>query len=253
MYTLYTIPGSHACRSAMLMLDHKRVPYRQVQFVTLMHPALARLHGFNSGGETRTAGGRRTPGLLLGDRLGTVPGLNADGERISTNHQIARFLDERHPDPALFPDDPQARRAVEEAESWANEELQMTARRIVLAAVVRDPARMSHVTGDGRMGYLLYRQEMVRRLVHPLIGRQIFATSRKPDAQLLYDLDRMLDRIDGWIAQGVLGGQELNAADFMVAPSLALILYRPDVRPRFEGRPALELVDRLLPEPAAVR
>ena len=36
----------------------------------------------------------------------------------------------------------------------------------------------------------------------------------------------------------------------MVAPSLALILYRPDVKPMFEGRPALELVDRLLPEPA---
>ena len=36
----------------------------------------------------------------------------------------------------------------------------------------------------------------------------------------------------------------------MVAPCLALILYRPDVMPLFEGRPALELVDRLLPEPA---
>ena len=61
----------------------------------------------------------------------------------------------------------------------------------------------------------------------------------------------MLDRIDSWIVQGVLGGPELNAADFMVAPSLALILYRPDVQPMFEGRSALELVDRLLPEPAS--
>jgi hypothetical protein len=26
MYTLYVIPGSHACRAAMLMLEHKRVP-----------------------------------------------------------------------------------------------------------------------------------------------------------------------------------------------------------------------------------
>ena len=25
MYRLYVIPGSHACRAAMLMLDHKRV------------------------------------------------------------------------------------------------------------------------------------------------------------------------------------------------------------------------------------
>ena len=36
----------------------------------------------------------------------------------------------------------------------------------------------------------------------------------------------------------------------MVAPSLALILYRPDARPLFEGRPTLGLVDRLMPKPA---
>jgi hypothetical protein len=36
----------------------------------------------------------------------------------------------------------------------------------------------------------------------------------------------------------------------MVAPSLALMLYRPDVLPLLEGRAALDLVDRLLPEPA---
>ena len=27
-YKLYVIPGSHACRSAMLMLEHKGRPYR---------------------------------------------------------------------------------------------------------------------------------------------------------------------------------------------------------------------------------
>ena len=57
----------------------------------------------------------------------------------------------------------------------------------------------------------------------------------------------MLDRIDAWIADGILGGAELNAADFMVAPNLALILYRPDIMPMFEGHPALELVDGSCP------
>jgi hypothetical protein len=63
----------------------------------------------------------------------------------------------------------------------------------------------------------------------------------------------MLDRIDGWIGDGVLGGSQANVADFMIASSLALILYRSDVLPIFEGRPALEFVDRLLPEPASYR
>ena len=35
MYKLYVIPGSHACRSAMLMLEHKQVPYERAEIVTL--------------------------------------------------------------------------------------------------------------------------------------------------------------------------------------------------------------------------
>jgi len=56
----------------------------------------------------------------------------------------------------------------------------------------------------------------------------------------------MLDRIDAWIADGVLGGAQLNAADFMVAPSLALILYRSDVLPILRRPPGPRPVDRLL-------
>src|SRR3954454_25415912 len=194
MYTLYVIPGSHACRSAMLMLDHKRVPYRRVDIVTLFHPLVVRLHGFDAGGQTRNAGGRRTFGLRFGDRIGTVPALAADGHRISTNHGIARFLEEQHPDPPLFPVDPYRMAAVEEAERWANETLQMAARRIPGVAVVRDPAKFSRSSGDGRMGHLLYKSELARRLITPRILRAIFAANPGKDEELLADLSAMLDR-----------------------------------------------------------
>jgi glutathione S-transferase len=250
MYELYVIPGSHACRSAILMLEHKRVSYRRVDVVTLLHPVAVRLRGFDAGGETRRAGARSTTAIRAGDLLGTVPALACDGERVSTNRQIARFLDDRHPERALFPADTEQRRAVEEAERWANETLQMVARRIALAWAVRDPAESSRRAADGRMGHLLYRRALMRRLIIPQIGRRVFAADPAAERELLAALPAMLDRIDTWIEDGVLGGAHLNAADFMVAPSLALILYRPDALPLFEGRPALELVDRLLPEPA---
>ena len=250
MYTLYVIPGSHACRSAMLMLQHKGVPYRRVDLVTLTHAGAVRCLGFDAGGERRVAGHRRPLPLRLGDLLGTVPALAAGDRRISTNRQIARFLDDQHPEPPLFPADPERRRQVEEAERWANETLQMAARRILGAGLRRDPSGFNRDAADGRMGYLLYRNDRVRRLVVPLIARLVFAVDGTTDREVLADLPRLLDRIDGWIADGVLGSKHLNAADFMVAPSLALILYRREVRPYFEGRPALELVDRLLPEPA---
>jgi glutathione S-transferase len=249
MYTLYVIPGSHACRSAMLMLRHKDLPYRRVDVVTLTHPTVVRLHGFDAGGQTRTAGSRRPLLLRMGDRLGTVPALADGEERISTNHAIARHLEERHPTPSLFPSDSEARAAVEGVERWANEVLQMAARRILLAGVLRDPAMYARTTGDGRMGYLLFRKRLVRRIAPPMLGRFVFATGAADEGELTRQLRAMLDKIDRSIEDGLLGGADLNVADFMVAPSLALILYRPDVRPLFEGRPALELVDRILPEP----
>src|SRR2546423_12570313 len=169
MYSLYVIPGSHACRSAMLMLEHKQVPYRRVDIVTLLHRRVARLHGFDAGGQTRTAGGRRTFGLRLGDRLGTVPALAANGHRISTNHGIARFLDERHTQPPLFPADPEQRAAVEEAERWANETLQMAARRIPGAAVGRDPAGVSRAAGGGRLRHPLFKRTPTRGPVRPRV------------------------------------------------------------------------------------
>jgi glutathione S-transferase len=249
MYTLYVIPGSHACRSAMLMLEHKQVPYRRVEVVTLLHPIIARLHGFDAGGQKRDIGGRRPVGLRIADRLGTVPGLACDGQRVSTNHRIARFLDERHPEPPLFPADPERRAAVEDAERWANDTLQMDARRILTGAVRRDPAAADLLGADGRLGHLLYNHTLARRILIPTLVCGAFAPSPEMERKLFAELGATLDRIDGWIADGVLGGAQVNAADFMVAPSLALILYRTDVMPLFEGRPALELVDRLLPEP----
>ena len=78
----------------------------------------------------------------------------------------------------------------------------------------------------------------------------MFATNEAAEPALRAELPATLDRIDAWIAGGVLNGPQLNVADFMVAPSLALMLYRSDLGPVFDGRPALALVDRLLPVPA---
>ncbi|HEX2088189.1 MAG TPA: glutathione S-transferase family protein [Solirubrobacteraceae bacterium] len=250
MYRLYVIPGSHACRAAMLMLEHKGVEYRRVDVLTGAHPVVVRLHGFDAGGQTRRAGDRRPPMLRLADRLATVPALAAGERRISTNHGIARFLEERHPEPPLFPADPERRAAVEDAERWGNETLQMAARRIVATAVVRDPRGFSRVAGNGRMGHLLYRRALARRLLIPRLLRGTFVAGPSAEPAVMAELPALLDRVDALIADGVIGGEQLNAADFMIAPSLALMLYRPDVRPLFEGRPSLELVDRLLPEPA---
>ena len=47
-----------------------------------------------------------------------------------------------------------------------------------------------------------------------------------------------LDQIDAWIAEGVLNGEQLNAADFQIATTLRLLMAFDDLAPAIEGRPA---------------
>jgi glutathione S-transferase len=43
---VYVITGSHACRTATLMLEHKGIPYRRIELPTGLHPLLVRACGF---------------------------------------------------------------------------------------------------------------------------------------------------------------------------------------------------------------
>jgi glutathione S-transferase len=247
---LYVIRGSHACRAAMLMLDHKNVDYQLVVLPTGLHPFALRLLGFaGNPAPFRELDDRPHRMLGMADRLGTVPALRFDGQRVKTNRGIARFLDRVRSQPPLFPADPERRRAVEEAERWGDEVFQMTTRRTVLAATLHGPDALVNRADDGRLGTMLWRNKMVRLIGARLLAQFAFAADRNAESELLAAVPGHLNRIDGWIEAGVLNGDDLNAADFMIAPCLALLCYRRDLRPEIERRPAIRLVDRLLPEP----
>jgi glutathione S-transferase len=179
-----------------------------------------------------------------------VPALRFGGEKVQTNREIARFLERTHPEPPLFPPEGARRREVEEAERWGDEVLQMAARRIVLAAAQRGLEELRDRGGRGRLGPLLSEKETMR-IVAGRVACQIFKVTDSSERDLLAALPAMLDSIDAWIAAGVLDSGELNAADLMIAPSLALLAYRPDLRPEIEARAAGGLLERVLPEPRA--
>jgi glutathione S-transferase len=250
---LYVILGSHACRTGMLLMEHKGIEYRPVELPTGLHPFLVRLRGFagNPAPFRHVDDDRPHRMLAMADRFGTVPALLIDGQRVQTNRKIARFLDRVHPDPPLFPSDPDQRRAIEEAERWGDEVFQMVARRLVLAARLGGRDTLINRADDGRLGPLLFRSQRLRLFATQGIAR-FFGVDAAAVKELPAALPGMLDRIDGWIDAGVLNGNELNAADFMIAPSVALLTYRHDLRAEIERRPVIRLVDRLLPEPSSV-
>ena len=107
---LYVIPGSHACRAAILMLENKRIPYRLVTLPTGAHSTIVRLLGFpGNATPIRSVDGRTHAALALLDKLGTVPALSLGDERVQTNRRIARHLDAIQSEPPLFPAERAAR------------------------------------------------------------------------------------------------------------------------------------------------
>jgi glutathione S-transferase len=223
---LYVILGSHAARTGILLMDHKGIDYE----LKALPP-----------GAQRTLRLRGFPG-------GTVPALDWDGRKVQTSIEIARFLDEVRPDPPLFPADPARRARIEEIERWVDEVFQMDSRRLLFAGGLDWPGELADCGDDGRMGPLLSRTRRGRRFALRL-GTAVFKVNRDAERRLLDRLPEQLDRIDGWIEEGVLNGDELNAADYWVAAHVGVLTYRADLRPEIERRPVGRLVDRVLPEP----
>jgi glutathione S-transferase len=61
-------------------------------------------------------------------------------------------------------------------------------------------------------------------------------------------LPRLLDHVDSLIADGTIGGDEPNAADFQIGTTVRVLLSYEDLHDRIVGRPCGELAMRLLPD-----
>jgi glutathione S-transferase len=177
--------------------------------------------------------------LLYGGR--TVPGMRIDGERLVGSRRIMRRLDALVPEPALLPapGDPSYARVLE-AERWGDEVLQSVPRRLVDVAFMRRPAAMESYAADAKLPL----PRPLLRPALPLTARLMAFKNKARDESARADLaalPRQLDRIDGWIAEGLLGGERPNAADLQIGSTIRMLMSIGDVKPLIAGRPAAEL------------
>jgi glutathione S-transferase len=212
---LYIVHGSHPCAAVAKAMEMKGLAYRVVELLPPTHALVQR--------------------VLFGSR--TVPAVRLEsGEKISGSMAIMRRLDELAPVPALFPADAAARAEVERAEAWGDDDWQAVVRRLLWVAFARSRAAMPS-----------YQEHARWRLPAPVVAAvapvAILAEQRMNDAteerarEDLPALQGHLDRIDAWLADGVLGGETANAADLQIAASTRLLLTIGDVRPLLAGRP----------------
>ncbi|HEX7060091.1 MAG TPA: glutathione S-transferase N-terminal domain-containing protein [Solirubrobacterales bacterium] len=223
---LYTIPGSHPGVAVQLMLKRKGIPFKR----TDLFPVISRL-------VVRTL---RFPGP-------TVPALKIDGRRVQGSLEISRELDRLQPEPPLFPADPERRAAVEEAERFGSDELQHPIRQIIWWAFQQDSSPLRSYSEGAKLGI---PTGLAVRTAGPIIAmekRINEATDENVQANLAA-YGGMLQRVDELIAAGTIGGEEPNAADFQIAPSIRLAMTFQDLRPLIESRPAGEFAKRIQPE-----
>jgi glutathione S-transferase len=216
---LYALPGSHPCAAVESGLRLKSIPYKRVDLLP--------------GGEVLLGP------LLYGGR--TVPGMRIDGERLVGSRRIMRRLDELAPEPPLLPvPGSSAYARVLEAERWGDEVFQSVPRRLIDVAFLRRPAAMESYAADAKLPL----PRALLRPALPLSARLMALKNHARDDVARADvaaLASQLERIDGWIAEGLLGGEQPNAADLQIGSTIRILMSIGDVRPLIEGHPAAQL------------
>jgi glutathione S-transferase len=224
-HTLFVIHGSHPCATVERAFELKRVPFRRVELPPAVHVPVQRA----------LFGGRTVPALLA-----------AGGGRVQGSRAIVRWLERTAPESPLFPPDPDARAAVEAAEAWGDETYQPVARRLLWTAFAASPRSMPSFQHGARVplptpAVLALAPLMTR------IEQRLNDATRARAREDMRALPGHLDRIDAWIAGGVLGGEHPNAADLQIVTTTRLLMTMDDLAPLFAGRPAREHALRLFP------
>jgi len=224
---LYGIRLSHPVLAVRGMLDRKQLPYRYVELLGGLHP----------------------PSLLaLGFRRVTVPAMKLpDGRRVQGSLGIAQALEHIRPAPSLYPAEAAARQAAQDAERWGEATLQPVPRRLIRWGLSHR-AQQRRWFADVATPFPAPAVTAVTLApLAPVFAHQVGAGNEQVRRDLA-ELPGLLDEVDRLIQRGVLGAEELGAADFQIGTSVRMLLAMQDVGQLVQGRPAESLALRTQPD-----
>ena len=224
--TVHVLPPSHPCLTVEAALRLKGLEYERVVLESGRH------------GEAMEA--------IYGAGNATVPGMVVDGEPVHGSRAITARLEQLVPEPALFP--AERAEAVREAEAWGDRELQDLGRRLPWCALHFRPEAMGTFGGaeplDPPGTDFAIRYLRAAWKYHGITAVRV--------AEDLAGLPAKLDHVDALIADGVLGGEQANAADLQLAATLRVLLCVGDLHGLMLGRPLEELARRWFPDYAGL-
>jgi glutathione S-transferase len=211
---LWQLRFSHYNEKARWALDFKGIPHIRRSALPGMHPLRAK----------RLYGGDTLPVLILGDR--TIPDSTA----------IIAALEERHPEPALYPAQEDDRRRALELEDRFDEELGAQIRRAFFHDLLPDARLSARIfsTGFGRSTRLFYRTLLP--VLRPAV-RHAMAIDPAGAAEGYARVLDALDRIESALTpSGFLVGESFSVADLTAAALMAPLVRPPEFGYRLPDR-----------------
>jgi glutathione S-transferase len=224
---LYGIALSHPVLGVRGMLERKGLVYRYVELLGGAHPLAL---------------------FALRFTRATVPAMRLpDGRRVQGSLAIAKALEELLPTPSLYPGAPAVRAAAQEAERWGEAIVQPVPRRLIRWGLRHNLEQRrwfvdvaSPLPAPALMGILLTP-------VLPVFARQAGASDQRVQRDLA-ELPGLLDKVDSLLESGVIGNEELGAADFQIGSSVRVLIAMQDVSRLVAGRPAESFARRVVPD-----
>ncbi|HWI74573.1 MAG TPA: glutathione S-transferase family protein [Baekduia sp.] len=214
---LHLLGPSHPCATVEAALRLKGLDFERVELRAGAHPdQMEAIYG---------AGRRTVPGVLIG------------GEPVHGSNAILERLEELAPEPALFPAG--HRDAVAAAMRWGDDELQDLGRRLPWGALHFRPEAMGTMAGPGAPPLDPAGTDFAIKYVRAAWKYHNISAARL--AEDLAGLPGTLDRVDAYVAEGLLAGDGPNAADLQIGATLSVLLTVGDVRGLIEARPAVRV------------
>lgn len=160
----------------------------------------------------------------------TFPVLELEGRRIPDSTAIIAALEERFPDPALYPADPDERRRALELEEWFDEQLGPHIRRFVFHEARRDRERFAEMAAQAVPVPPLFRRPSAA-VARAFTAVRFGAASDEAAEASRVKVVEAFDRLEAELGEGeYLVGDTFTIAD-LTAAALLYPLVLPDEGP----------------------
>jgi glutathione S-transferase len=207
--TLWQIQISHYSEKARWALEYKGIDHVRRSPLPGMHIPIAL--------------------WLTGGAHPTFPVLELDGRRIGDSTAVIAALEERFPQPPLYPEDPAQRARALELEDFFDEELGPHIRRLAFFELIQEPEMFAEVASRTAPGPLAKAKGLSGAYARAYTSLRFGANRSAPAELAKRKIAAAMDRLDAELEAN--GGEYLVGERFSVADLTAASIGYPLVGP----------------------